>query len=182
MRISGPGGRSIGTDTQVFVVALFVISQEPKAGFWSALRALRRLYYWITLKALLVNYATADGDKAQYSALSAVVGASPSYRFLMGHEDGQEHIKCFFSSVSAALLRDIYDLHFARGEVECLEMRNFDAVAKIAHFTSFCQLYVSPVAYWIWQIFATPIDFASTNNLAETLNALLKHDYTLRGG
>ncbi|KAG3077881.1 hypothetical protein PI125_g21132 [Phytophthora idaei] len=31
-----------------------------------------------------------------------------------------------------------------------------------------------------WQAFATPSGFATTNNPAETFNARLKHDYTLR--
>ncbi|KAE8979313.1 hypothetical protein PR003_g25784 [Phytophthora rubi] len=42
------------------LVALFIISQETQPVFETALLPLRRLYYWVTQKNLVVQYAMAD--------------------------------------------------------------------------------------------------------------------------
>ncbi|ETP49589.1 hypothetical protein F442_04909 [Phytophthora nicotianae P10297] len=51
------------------LVALFVVSQETQAVFQAVLMSLRTLYIWLTSKELVVQYAMADGDKAQCNAL-----------------------------------------------------------------------------------------------------------------
>ncbi|KAG6580134.1 Intraflagellar Transport Protein 52 [Phytophthora cinnamomi] len=56
------------------LVALYIVSQETQAVVQPALMALRRLYFWITSRELVVHYAMADADQAQHNALNAVFG------------------------------------------------------------------------------------------------------------
>ncbi|KAG3187085.1 hypothetical protein C6341_g3457 [Phytophthora cactorum] len=71
----------------------------------------------------------------------------------------QEHIKPLASGAQATVLRDIYDPHFARTHSAFLELRN------------------TILRRWAY---LTPTGFATTNNPAETFNAVLKRDYTIR--
>ncbi|KAE8916049.1 hypothetical protein PF003_g568 [Phytophthora fragariae] len=171
------------------LVAVFVMSQETQPMFQAALLALRRLYFWISKQHLTVHYAMADGDKAQRNALAVVFGDNPHFRFLMCFfhvmKHIQERVKLLSSGVQARVLSEVYDLHFARSQAHYLEMLRViwrrwmtdPTVIPFAHYF---------YGQWItghfntWQVFATPIGFASTNNPAETFNALLKRDYTLR--
>ncbi|KAG4228103.1 hypothetical protein PC116_g23530 [Phytophthora cactorum] len=150
------------------LVALFVISQEKQHIFQTALLSLRRLYFWVTQKHLIVQYALADGDKAQCNALAAVFGDSRAYRFLMCFfhvmKTVQEHIKTLASGAQATVLRDIYDLHFGR---------THSAIFGTADH------YVKAFGAWAGA-YLTPTGFATTNNPAETYNAVLKRDYALR--
>ncbi|RLN44479.1 hypothetical protein BBJ28_00023857 [Nothophytophthora sp. Chile5] len=110
------------------LVALFIISQETQPVLQAALLSLRRLYYWITQKYLIVRFAMADGDKAQCNALAAVFGDNPAFCFLMCFfhvmKKVQQHIKALSSVAQASILRDIYDLHFARTHSAFLQMRD----------------------------------------------------------
>jgi len=102
------------------LVALFVMSRETQPMFHAALMALRRLYSWIAEKPLVVQYAMADGDRAQFNALADVFGENPSFCFLMCFfhvmKHIQERIKLFSSGARARVLCERYDLHFARSE------------------------------------------------------------------
>ncbi|KAE8968998.1 hypothetical protein PR001_g27628 [Phytophthora rubi] len=171
------------------LVAVFVMSQETQPMFQAALLALRRLYFWISKQHLTVHYAMADGDKAQRNALAVAFGDNPHFRFLMCFfhvmKHIQERVKLLSSGAQARVLSEVYDLHFARSQAHYLEMLRViwrrwmtdPTVIPFAHYF---------YGQWItghfntWQVVATPIGFASTNNPAETFNALLKRDYTLR--
>jgi hypothetical protein len=63
------------------LVALFVMSKERQPMFQTALLSLRWVHFWVTDNCLTVNYATADGGRAQRNALAAAFGETPSYRF-----------------------------------------------------------------------------------------------------
>ncbi|RAW24126.1 hypothetical protein PC110_g19440, partial [Phytophthora cactorum] len=108
------------------LVALFVISQETQPVVQAALLVLRRQFYWITHKHLLLRYAMDDCDQAECNALAAVFGDNPSYRFLMCFfhvvKKVQVAIKPFSSGAAATVLREVYDLHFVRSLVSYLEM------------------------------------------------------------
>ncbi|KAE9333223.1 hypothetical protein PR003_g14125 [Phytophthora rubi] len=171
------------------LVALFIISQETQPVFEAALLSLRRLYYWVTQKNLVVQYAMADGDRAQCNALAAVFGDNPGYRFLMCFfhvmKKVQEHVKLFSSGTQASILRDIYDLHFARTHSDFLRMRNAILKRWVREFGALpfakymCGQWLTG-NFTSWLAYMTPPGFATTNNPAETFNALLKRDYTLR--
>jgi hypothetical protein len=49
------------------LVAHYVMSQETQSLFQAALLALRRLYSWMAEKHLVVPFAMADGDRAQFN-------------------------------------------------------------------------------------------------------------------
>uniref|UniRef100_H3GHY2 MULE transposase domain-containing protein n=1 Tax=Phytophthora ramorum TaxID=164328 RepID=H3GHY2_PHYRM len=171
------------------LVALFIISQETQPVLQSALLSLRRTYSWITQKQLVVRFAMADGDKAQSNALAAMFGDNPAYCFLMCFfhvmKKVQEHLKPLSSLAQAAILRDIYDLHFARCHSVVLQMLDASARRWVQdpEMVPFAR-YV--IAQWMtgtftrWQAYHTPTGFATTNNRCETFNAVLKRDYTLR--
>jgi hypothetical protein len=171
------------------LVALFIISQETQPVLQAALLSLRRLYYWITQKHLIVRFAMADGDKAQCNALTAVFGDNPAYCFLMCFfhvmKKVQEHIKALSSVAQAAILRDIYDLHFARTHSAFLQMRDA-SVRRWAQDPELVPFARYVIAQWLtgpftrWQAYHTSTGFATTNNPCETFNAVLKRDYTLR--
>ncbi|KAE8965898.1 hypothetical protein PR003_g7111 [Phytophthora rubi] len=109
------------------VVALFIVSQETQPVFEAVLRSLCRMFYWITQKELIVTYAMADADQAQYNALQSVFGRNPHFHPLMcffhGMEKVQKAIKGFPSLVASAVVRDVYDLHFARSHTEFMQLR-----------------------------------------------------------
>ncbi|KAE9102615.1 hypothetical protein PF010_g14038 [Phytophthora fragariae] len=171
------------------VVALFVMSQETQPMFQAALLSLRRVYFWISNKHLSVNYAMADGDRAQYNALAAVFGGIPNYRFLMCFFHVmkliQERVKLLSSGAQTRVLREIYDLHFARSQTEYMEMlrpilKGWMREPSLVPFGQYVYGQWLTGHFTVWQVFATPSGFASTNNPVETFNALLKRDYTLR--
>eukprot|EP00644_Phytophthora_capsici_P010694 jgi/Phyca11/104497/e_gw1.9.729.1 len=171
------------------LVAMFIMSQETEPIFRSALLSLRRLYFWMTDKHLTVQYAMADGDRAQFNALSSVFGENPRFCFLMCFfhvmKHIQERVKMLSSDSQARVLTELYDLHFARDQAHYMGMLRavLHRWMTEATLTAFAQYFYSQ---WVvgpfgkWQRFATPSGFASTNNPAETFNALLKRDYTLR--
>ncbi|EGZ30152.1 hypothetical protein PHYSODRAFT_323584 [Phytophthora sojae] len=70
------------------LVALFIVSQEVQEIYESALRALDRLFTWITGQKLVVYFSMVDADQAQYNALNAVFGTNAQFKCLM----------CFFTS------------------------------------------------------------------------------------
>ncbi|RLN43882.1 hypothetical protein BBJ28_00026860 [Nothophytophthora sp. Chile5] len=171
------------------LVALFVMSQETQPMFQAALLSLRRVYFWVADKHLSVAYAMADGDRAQCNALTAVFGDNPNFMFLMCFfhvmKHIQERVKLLPSGAQARVLRELYDLHFARSYTEYVEMLRLILAAWMRDpiLVPFAQYFHGQ---WLtghftaWQVFNTPTGFASTNNPAETFNALLKRDYTLR--
>lgn len=143
----------------------------------------------MTNKHLTVQYAMADGDRAQFNALSSVFGDNPRFCFLMCFfhvmKHIQERVKMLSSDSQARVLTELYDLHFARDQAHYTGMLRavLHRWMTEATLTAFVQYFygqwvVGPFA--VWQRFATPSGFASTNNPAETFNALLKRDYTLR--
>ncbi|KAE9143687.1 hypothetical protein PF005_g22255 [Phytophthora fragariae] len=171
------------------LVALFIVSQETQDVIQPALMALRRLHVWITSRELVVKYTMADADQAQFNAISAVFGSAGQLQTLMCFfhvmEKVYKAIKCLPSLVASAAVKDLYDLHFARTEIQFFVMRDsierkWRAQPFLGNFTQYM------CAQWLygrfstWQVYATPIAFASTNNPVETFNALLKRDYTLR--
>ncbi|KAG6577998.1 Intraflagellar Transport Protein 52 [Phytophthora cinnamomi] len=108
------------------LVDLFVMSKETQPMFQDALLSLRRVYFWVSGKHLTVNYAMADGDRAQCNILAAVFGDNPQYRFLMCFfhvmKHIQERVKLLSSHAQARVLRELYDLHFARSQTKYLGM------------------------------------------------------------
>lgn len=171
------------------LVALFVVSQEIQPIFEAVLLSLKRLFFWVTGQPLRVRYAMADGDQAQYNALNAVFGDFPGFQLLMCFfhvmEKVQKAIKGLPSVTASGLLRDIYDLHFARSEMEFFQLRE-QVLAKWMSVSSLERFWQYMSGQWLygrfssWQGYLTPSGFATTNNPAETFNALLKRDYTLR--
>uniref|UniRef100_H3GY82 MULE transposase domain-containing protein n=1 Tax=Phytophthora ramorum TaxID=164328 RepID=H3GY82_PHYRM len=170
------------------LVALFVMSQETQPMFQAALLALRRLNFWISEKHLTVHYAMADGDRAQCNALAAVFGDNPHFCFLMCFfhvmKHIQERVRLLSSDAQARVLSDVYDLHFARSQGHYLEMlraflRRWMTVPTLIPFAQYFHGQWLTGHFSTGQVFATPSGFASTNNPAETFNALLKRDYTL---
>jgi hypothetical protein len=171
------------------LVALFVMSNETQPMFQEALLSLRRVYFWVSGKHLTVDYAMADGDRAQCNALAAVFGDNPKYRFLMCFfhvmKHIQERVKLLSSGAQAWVLRDLYNLHFARSHTQYLEMlrpilRSWMNEPTLAAFAQYVYAQWRTGHFTAWQVYATPSGFASTNNPVETFNALLKRDYTLR--
>jgi hypothetical protein len=171
------------------LVALFVMSNETQPMFQEALLSLRRVYFWVSGKHLTVDYAMADGDRAQCNALAAVFGDNPKYRFLMCFfhvtKHIQERVKLLSSGAQAWVLRDLYNLHFARSHTQYLEMlrpilRSWMNEPTLGAFAQYVYAQWLTGHFTAWQVYATPSGFASTNNPAETFNALLKRDYTLR--
>ncbi|KAE8978931.1 hypothetical protein PR001_g24703 [Phytophthora rubi] len=171
------------------LVALFIVSQETQDVIQPALMALRRLHVWITSRELVVKHTMADADQAQFNAISAVFGGAGQLQTLMCFfhvmEKVYKAIKCLPSLVASAAVKDLYDLNFARTEIQFFVMRDsierkWRAQPFLGNFTQYM------CAQWLygrfstWQVYATPIAFASTNNPVETFNALLKRDYTLR--
>eukprot|EP00644_Phytophthora_capsici_P001290 jgi/Phyca11/105259/e_gw1.10.587.1 len=57
------------------LVYLFVVSQETQPVFEAVFFSLRQIYFWITKNDLRIQYAMADGDKAQCNALAMVLEA-----------------------------------------------------------------------------------------------------------
>ncbi|POM58929.1 Hypothetical protein PHPALM_36358 [Phytophthora palmivora] len=171
------------------LVALFIVPQETQDVIQRALMALCRLHFWITSRELVVQYTMADADQAQFNALTAVFSGAGQLQTLMCFfhvmEKVYNAIKGFPSLVASAIVSDMYDLHFARSKMQFFEVRDhvlrkWRAQTFLWNFTQYM------CAQWLfgrfstWQIYATPIGFASTNNPVETFNALLKRDYTLR--
>nr|CAI72252.1 hypothetical protein PI35.0030 [Phytophthora infestans] len=165
------------------LVALFVVSQETQSVFEAVFFSLRRIYFWITKNDLRIQYAMADGDKAQCNALALVFGGNPSYRFLMCFfhvmKKVQERIRSFSSGVAATVLREVYDLHFARSEAAYLEMLRVIMTRwlkepALVQFAQYMHGQWLIGLFTTWQIFATPSGFATTNNPAETFSALIK--------
>ncbi|ETL30224.1 hypothetical protein L914_16697 [Phytophthora nicotianae] len=116
---------------------------------------------------LVVRYALADADQAQYNALSS------------------KTIKGFPSLLSSSVMRDVYDLHFVRSEFDFVRMReqilsNWKSNPYLVGFAQYMTDQWLYGRYWKWQRYFTPPGFASTNNPVETFNARLKRDYTLR--
>jgi len=171
------------------LLALFIVSQETQDVIQRALMALRRLHFWNTSRELVVKYTMADADEAQFNALSAVFGGSGQLQTLMCFfhvmEKVYSAIKGLPSLVAGAIVKDMYDLHFARTEMQFVEMRDhvvrkWRAQPFLWNFTQYmCNQWLYG-RFSSWQIYATPIGFASTNNPVETFNALFKRDYTLR--
>ncbi|RLN92624.1 hypothetical protein BBJ28_00015178 [Nothophytophthora sp. Chile5] len=171
------------------LAAIFIISQETQPVLQAALLSLRRLYYWITQKHLIVRFDMADGDKAQCNALAVVFGDNPAYCFLMRFfhvmKKVQEHIKALSSVAQASILRDIYDLHFARTHSAFLQMRGafvrrWVQDPEVVPFARYMCAQWLTGPFTSWQAYHTSTGFATTNNPCETFNALLKRDYTLR--
>jgi hypothetical protein len=171
------------------LVALFVMSNETQPMFQEALLSLRHVYFWVSGKHLTVDYAMTDGDRAQCNALAAVFGDNPKYRFLMCFfhvmKHIQERVKLLSSGAQAWVLRDLYNLHFARSHTQYLEMlrpilRSWMNEPTLAAFAQYVYAQWRTGHFTAWQVYATPSGFASTNNPVETFNALLKRDYTLR--
>ncbi|KAK1940906.1 hypothetical protein P3T76_007612 [Phytophthora citrophthora] len=171
------------------LVALFIVSQETQDVIQRALMALRRLHFWITSRELVVRYTMADADQAQLNALTAVFGGAGPLQTLMCFfhvmEKVHNAIRGFPSLVASAIVKDMYDLHFARTEAQFSDMRDhivrkWRAQPFLWNFTQYM------CGQWLfgrfskWQLYDTPTGFASTNNPVETFNALLKRDYTLR--
>ncbi|KAG6615451.1 uncharacterized protein IUM83_05056 [Phytophthora cinnamomi] len=131
----------------------------------------------------------ADGDRAQCNALAAVFGGNPQYRFLMCFfhvmKHIQERVKLLSSRAQARVLRELYDLHFARSQTGYLGilrpvLQAWMSDPLLVPFAQYCHAQWLTGHFRAWQVFATPTGFASTNNPAETFNALLKRDYALR--
>eukprot|EP00644_Phytophthora_capsici_P003947 jgi/Phyca11/108692/e_gw1.15.210.1 len=171
------------------LVALYIVSQETHCIFVEVLQSLRRQYYYLSGRELSVRNVMADADRAQYNAICTVFSDCAGFQFLMCFfhviKNIQKAIKGFPSVVSASLIRDVYDLHFARSEMEfnglrdrflLLWMQN-PFLVGFAHYMRDQWLY-GPFSKW--QRYLTPSGFAATNNPSETFNALLKRDYTLR--
>uniref|UniRef100_H3H147 MULE transposase domain-containing protein n=1 Tax=Phytophthora ramorum TaxID=164328 RepID=H3H147_PHYRM len=170
------------------LVALFVMSNETQPMFQAALLSLRRVYFWISDKHPSVHYAMADGDRAQCNALAAVFGDHPRYRFLMcffhAMKRVHERVKLLPSGLQVRVLRELYGLHFARSQTEYMEMlrpilQGWMSEPCLVPFAQYIHGQWLTGHFTAWQVLAPPSGFASTNNPAETSNALLKRDYTL---
>ncbi|KUF96258.1 hypothetical protein AM588_10005890 [Phytophthora nicotianae] len=131
----------------------------------------------------------ADGDKAQRNALYSTFGFNPRFQFLMCFfhvmEKVQTAVKSIPSLLSASVLEDVYDLHFVRGHDAFLRLRDtimkkWEDDPRLYLFSQYMNAQWLQGPFSTWQAYATPCGFATTNNPAETFNALLKRDYTLR--
>ncbi|KAE9060445.1 hypothetical protein PF006_g31638 [Phytophthora fragariae] len=153
------------------------------------LMALRRLYSVISGQDLVVQYAMADADQAQYNAVNAVFGNNPRFTSLTGifhvMQKVYTAIKAFPSDTKAIIVRDLYDMHFARSHTEFVAMRGYFLkrlrdVRELRGFAQYINGQWLTGRYSTWQLYWTPTGFASTNNPVETFNVVLKRDYTLR--
>ncbi|RLN48812.1 hypothetical protein BBJ28_00013307 [Nothophytophthora sp. Chile5] len=171
------------------LVSMFIVSGETQDIVQRTLMALRRLYSVLSGHDLVVQYAMADADQAQYNAVNAVFGNNPRFTSLMCFfhvmEKVYKAIKAFPSDTKAIIVRDLYDMHFARSHNEFVRMREdvLTRLMDVRELTSFVQ-YIRGQwlngRYSTWQLYCTPTGFASTNNPMETFNAVQKRDYTLR--
>ncbi|KAG4228513.1 hypothetical protein PC116_g23137 [Phytophthora cactorum] len=170
------------------LVALFVISQETQPVVQAALLVLRRQFYWITHKHLLLRYAMDDCDQAECNALAAVFGDNPSYRFLMCFfhvvKKVQVAIKPFSSGAAATVLREVYDLHFVRSLVSYLEMLR--AVLKLwlgepglVVFAQYMYGQWLSGRFATWQVFVLP---KPSRNFQRFINAGLYATSTAKDG
>ncbi|ETL49360.1 hypothetical protein L916_01140, partial [Phytophthora nicotianae] len=104
------------------LVSIFIVSGETQDIVQPALMALRRLYSVLTGHDLVVQYAIADPDQAQYNATNAVFGNNPHFTSLMCFFHVMKRvyraIKTFPSGTKAIISRDLYDMHFARSHSE----------------------------------------------------------------
>ncbi|GMF37339.1 unnamed protein product [Phytophthora fragariaefolia] len=171
------------------LVALFIISQETQHILIHASMSLMGLYFWICGKEPEVLFTMRDADKAQHNALQAVFGVFDGFKTLMcffhAMKNVYKAIRGFHSGVAASIVHDMYDLHFARSENSYLMMRG-RVVSKwykspgLASFAYYMWSQWLPGPFSVWQLCITGGGFASTNNPAETFNALFKRDYILR--
>ncbi|RLN95026.1 hypothetical protein BBJ28_00023485 [Nothophytophthora sp. Chile5] len=171
------------------LVSMFIVSGEIQDIVQRTLMALRRLYSVLSGHDLVVQYAMADADQAQYNAVNAVFGNNPRFTSLMCFfhvmEKVYKAIKAFPSDTKAIIVRDLYDMHFARSHNEFVRMREdfLMRLMDVRELTSFAQ-YIRGQwlnrRYSTCQLYWTPTGFASTNNPVETFNAVLRRDYTLR--
>ncbi|KAK1935468.1 hypothetical protein P3T76_000457 [Phytophthora citrophthora] len=171
------------------LVSMFIVSGETQDIVQPTLMALRRLFFALSGHELVVQYAMADADQAQYNAVNAVFGSNPRFTSLMCFfhvmQKVYRAISAFPSDTKAIIVRDLYDMHFARSHMEFVRMRDdfLSRLRDVPELIGFAQ-YMSGQwltgRYSAWQLYWTPTGFASTNNPVETFNAVLKRDYTLR--
>ncbi|ETM36319.1 hypothetical protein L914_16954 [Phytophthora nicotianae] len=119
----------------------------------------------------------ADADRAQLNALTIVLGRCTGFQFLMCFfhviKNIQKAIKAFPSVVPASLIRDVYDLHFSRSEMEfnglrdrfLLQWMQNPFLVGFVHYMRDQRLY-GPFSKW--QRYLTPSSFAATNNPSDT--------------
>ncbi|RLN73455.1 hypothetical protein BBJ28_00007748 [Nothophytophthora sp. Chile5] len=171
------------------LVAMFIVSGETQAIVQPTLKALSRLYCCLSGRELVTQYAMADADQAQYNAVNAVFGGNPQFRSLMCFFHVMEKlyraINAFSSDVNSTIVRDMYNLHFARSEIVFVRMRDdvlrrLLSVPQLVEFAQYMSGQWLKGRYSTWQLYATPSGFAATNNPVETFIAVLKRDYTLR--
>jgi hypothetical protein len=171
------------------LVAMFVVSQQVEPVLDAVLQSLRRLFGWVTGRELVVRYAMGDADQAQYNALVNAFGSNPHFQFLMCFfhvmENVEKHMKSLSSDDKASVVHDIYDLHFA-SDVETFSALRDEIIQRWWSKPELMRFAQYMCGQWLygrfsnWQAFWTECGYASTNNLVETFNQVLKRDYTLR--
>jgi hypothetical protein len=170
------------------LVSMFIVSGETQDIVQPTLMALRRLYCALSGHELVVQYAMADVDQAQYNAVNAVFGNNPRFTSLMCFFHVMQKvytaIKAFPSDTKAIIVRDLHDMHFVRSHMEFVRMRNdfLRRVRDVPELIGFAQ-YMNGQwltgRYSTWQLYWTPTGFAFTNNPVETFNPFARSSYNL---
>ncbi|ETP44455.1 hypothetical protein F442_08951 [Phytophthora nicotianae P10297] len=97
------------------LVSILIVSGETQDIVQPTLMALRRLYSVLTGHDRVVQYAMADAAQAQYNVTNAVFGNNPHFTSLMCFFYVMKRVyRAFPSDTKAIIVRDLYDMHFAR--------------------------------------------------------------------
>ncbi|POM60594.1 hypothetical protein PHPALM_30532 [Phytophthora palmivora] len=171
--VAGVSDRSRG----FYVVALFIVSQETQVVVQPALMSLKRLFFGSRVESFRPN-------SYWEMQISAVFGGCYGFKTLMCFfhvmKNVYEAIRGFPSGVTASIVHDMYDLHFPISESSYLRLRD-RVVAKWLDDPGLHTFAQYMLSQWLtgrftaWQLYLNPSGFASTNNPAETFNALLLH-------
>ncbi|KAE8979596.1 hypothetical protein PR001_g24508 [Phytophthora rubi] len=171
------------------LVALFISSQRTECQYVECLKALRNVYARVTGKSLVVSTVMGDADKAQFNAFTIVFGPDNNYIYLMCfyHLVAKivERTKGMSEAANDRVFRDIYNIHFSRTMLACVELVQVSTTAwrSDPETNEFAEYFVTQ---WLkgefvrWQCFHTAGAIATTNNPVEQFNKKLKRDYTLR--
>jgi hypothetical protein len=166
------------------LVALFIVSQRLQQIYESCLAALSRVYSWITQLRLLPRFVMGDAEQGQMNAVFSVFQNNPGMEYLMCFfhimTNVEKHMKGFPSHVACAIVRGLYDLHFARDQIAFSCLRDQLLSNWRRDFCTYLEGQWLRGHFSRWQCFTTPSGFATTNNPVEQFNKVLKRDYTLR--
>ncbi|DAZ96318.1 TPA: hypothetical protein N0F65_008442 [Lagenidium giganteum] len=150
------------------LVALFIMSQRMVG------------------KAIAIRYVMGDAEHAQYAAVEASFG-NTEYLMCFYHliANVQEHLRGVSNESCIEVLRAIYAMHYSSSvdEFYAIVQESFHSWSRRPDLLGFAQYFNNQWLlgrFRVWQCFARPAGYATTNNPAEQFNKVLKRDYSRR--